>query len=207
MADRTVTYILRTLLALTTVGLTVAAAGHLIGGRPAAAAFVAAYLAWVLSEARITVGSPTRSAAETRTVVPYATARVATALTAAYSDPAVHQGFGVVLVGVFVAGVALRAWAIHELGVRYSHRVVRIGEGGLVSSGPYRALRHPAYAGMMLANLGFVGYFASLASVAALTVLIAAVVWRIGIEEDVLTESAQYRAFAATRCRIVPGLW
>ena len=207
MTDRVAVYILRTLLALTAVGLTIAVAAHLVGGRLGAAAFVAAYLVWVLSEARITVGTPIQSAAETRTLVPYAVARVTTALTAAYSAPAVPGKFGIVLAGVFVAGVTLRAWAIHEFGFQYSHRVVRISEGGLISSGPYRVLRHPAYAGMLLANIGFAGYFSSPASIAALTVLVAAVLWRIRIEEDILTESPQYRAFANTRCRIVPGVW
>jgi protein-S-isoprenylcysteine O-methyltransferase Ste14 len=60
---------------------------------------------------------------------------------------------------------------------------------------------------MLLANIGFVGFFASPASIAALALLIAAVLWRIRVEEDVLTESPQYRAFAETRCRIVPGVW
>lgn len=207
MTDRVAMYILRTLLALSTIGLTIAVAAHLAGGRLAAAAFAAAYLAWMLSEARITVGTPTQSAAESRTLVPYAAARVTAALTATYSAPAVPDRFGIVLAGVFAAGVTLRASAIHELGVRYSHRVVRLSEGGLVSSGPYRVLRHPAYTGMLLANIGFVGYFSSPASIAALTLLVAAVLWRIKIEEDILTESPQYRAFANTRRRFVPGVW
>jgi len=205
MTDRVTMYILRTLLALTAIGLTIAAAAHLVAGHFAAAAFVAAYLVWLLSEARITIGTPTQSAAETRTLVPYALARVTTALTAAYSAPAVPDKFGVALAGVFVAGVTLRAWAIHELGVQYSHRVVRISE--LISSGPYRVMRHPAYAGMLLANIGFAVYFSSPASIGALTVLVAAVLWRIRTEEDILGESPQYRAFANTRCRIVPGVW
>jgi len=207
MTDRVAVYVLRTLLALTAIGLAIAVAAHLVGGRIAAAAFVAAYLVWVLSEARITVGTPTQSAAETRTLVPYAVARVTTALAAAYSTPAVPDKFGVVLAGVFVAGVTLRAWAIHEFGVQYSHRVVRISEGGLISSGPYRVLRHPAYAGMLLGNIGFAGFFASPASIAALTLLITAVLWRIRVEEDVLVESPGYREFASTRRRILPGVW
>jgi protein-S-isoprenylcysteine O-methyltransferase Ste14 len=207
MTDRLATHILRNLLVLTIFGLTVAVAAHLAGRCPGAAAFVAAYLVWVLSEARITVGTPTQSPAETRTLVPYGLARVATALTAAYSAPAAPDRFGIVLVGVFVAGVTIRAWAIHELGLQYSHRVVRLSEGGLVASGPYRVLRHPAYAGMLLANIGFVGYFLSPASIAALSLLVAAVLWRIRVEEDILIESPQYRAFAQTRCRIVPGVW
>jgi len=207
MADRLTTYVLRTLLALTCVALAGAATAHAAGGRFAAATFVIAYLIWMLSEARITVGTTDQSPAENRTLVPYAAARVTTALTAAYSEPAVSEKVGIVLAGVFLAGVTLRAWAIHELGVKYSHRVVRISESDLTSSGPYRVLRHPAYTGMLLANIGFAGYFANPASIAALTLLVAAILWRIRVEEDVLIESPRYREFASTRCRILPGVW
>ena len=207
MADRLTTYVLRTLLALIVVALAGAVAAHAIGGRFAAATFVVAYLVWVLSEARVTVGTPSQSAAENRTLVPYAATRVATALTAAYSEPVVSADVGIVLAGVFLAGVTLRAWAIHELGAQYSHRVVRISESGLICSGPYRVLRHPAYAGMLLANIGFVSYFASPASIAALTLLAAAILWRIRVEEGVLISSPGYREFASIRRRILPGVW
>ena len=85
--------------------------------------------------------------------------------------------------------------------------MIRISENDLISSGPYRVLRHPAYAGMLLANVGFVGYFANPASVAALALLIAAILWRIRVEEDVLVESPGYREFASTRSRMLPGVW
>ena len=182
MADRLTTYVLRALLALTVAALAGAAAAQATGGRYAAATFVVAYLAWVLSEVRITVGTPNRSPAETRTL-------------------------GIALAGVVRAGVTIRTSAIHQLGVHYSHRVVRISESDLTSSGPYRVLRHPAYAGMLLANIGFAGYFANPASIAALTLLVAAILWRIRVEEDVLVESPGYREFASTRCRILPGVW
>lgn len=207
LADRLTTYFLRTLLALTAVALAGAAVEHVIGGRFAAAAFVVAYLGWALSESRITVGTPSQSTAENRTLVPYAAARVTTALVAAYAQPAVSGEVGVVMAGVFLAGAALRAWAIHELGAAYSHRVVPISESGLICSGPYRVLRHPAYAGMLLANIGFVGYFASPASIAALALLAAAILWRIRVEEGVLVRSPEYREFASIRRRILPGVW
>jgi protein-S-isoprenylcysteine O-methyltransferase Ste14 len=207
LADRLTTYILRTLLVLTAVALAGAVAAHVFGGCFAGAAFVVAYLGWALSEARITVGTPSQSAAENRTLVPYAAARVTTALAAAYAQPAVSEEVGVVLAGVFLAGVTLRAWAIHELGAAYSHRVVPISESGLVCSGPYRVLRHPAYGGMLLANIGFVGYFASPASIAALALLAAAILWRIRVEEGVLVGSPEYREFASIRRRILPGVW
>jgi protein-S-isoprenylcysteine O-methyltransferase Ste14 len=205
--DRLITYVLRTLLAVGVVALAGAVATHAIGGRFGAATYVVVYLAWALSEARITVGTPSQSAAENRTLVPYAAARVTTALTAAYSEPVVSVDVGIVLAGVFLAGVTLRAWAIRELGARYSHRVVRISESGLVCSGPYRVLRHPAYAGMLLANIGFVSYFASPASIVALTLLAATILWRIRVEEAVLVRSPGYREFASTRRRFVPGVW
>jgi protein-S-isoprenylcysteine O-methyltransferase Ste14 len=207
VADWLTTYLLRTLLALAVVALAGAVATHVIGGRFAAAAFVVAYLVWVLSEARISVGTPTHSAAENRTLVPYAAARVTMALAAAYSEPVVSGGVGIVLAGVFLAGATLRAWAIHELGAAYSHRVVPISENGLICSGPYRVLRHPAYAGMLLANIGFVGYFASPLSIAALALLAAAILWRIRVEEGVLVRSPEYREFAGIRRRILPGVW
>jgi protein-S-isoprenylcysteine O-methyltransferase Ste14 len=206
-ADRLTTHFLRVALVLAAIGLVGAAATHAAEGRFAAAAFVGAYLVWLLSEGRITTGVPSQSAAEHRTLVPYAAARIATALVAAYAAPAVPGRVGLVLVGVFLAGVVLRAWAIHELGAAYSHRVAPIPGGRPVSSGPYRVLRHPAYAGMLLANLGFVGYFATPAGVAALALLVAAVLWRIRVEEDVLTRSSEYLEFARDRRRIVPGVW
>lgn len=206
-ADRLTTYVLRTLFALIVVALAGAVAAQAIGGRIAAATFVVAYLAWVLSETPTTIGTPSESAAENRTLVPYATARVSTALAAAYSLPVVSVQVCIVLAGLFLAGVTLRAWAIHELGARYSHRVVRISENGLVCSGPYRVLRHPAYAGMLLANTAFVSYFASPASIAALALLAAAITWRIMVEESVLKKSAEYREFASARRRLLPGVW
>lgn len=201
------TYFLRSLLALAVVALAGAVALQVISGRFAAAAYAVAYLVWVLSEARITVGSPRQSAAERRTLLPYAGARVATALAAAYSEPVVSAEVGIVFAAIFLGGVTLRAWAIRELGAQYSHRVLRISEGGLIRSGPYRALRHPAYTGMLLANIGFVSYFASPASLAALALLAAAIFWRIRVEERVLFESPEYREFASIRHRIVPGVW
>lgn len=207
LADRLTTYYLRLVLALTVVALAGAVPAHVLGGRFAAAGFVIAYLLWMLSEARISAGTPTQSAAENRTLVCYAGARVTTALTAAYTDPVVSVEVGIVLAGVFLAGVTLRAWAIRELGSRYSHRVVRISDSDVICSGPYRVLRHPAYARMLLANAGFVGYFVSPASIAGLALLAAAILWRIRTEEGVLLRTPEYREFASIRRRLLPGVW
>lgn len=50
---------------------------------------------------------------------------------------------------VFIAGKALKAWAIASLGTRWTYRVLVIPNAPLVARGPYRFLRHPNYAGVV----------------------------------------------------------
>ena len=51
-------------------------------------------------------------------------------------------GLGLLTFGV---AKALKAWAIAALGPRWTFRVLVPPEGTLVSSGPYRLMRHPNY--------------------------------------------------------------
>jgi protein-S-isoprenylcysteine O-methyltransferase Ste14 len=54
------------------------------------------------------------------------------------------------------AGVAIAFWARWHLGANWSG-VVTLKEGHeLIRSGPYRAIRHPIYTGILLALLGTV---------------------------------------------------
>lgn len=46
---------------------------------------------------------------------------------------------------IFTAAKALKFWAIASLGVRWSFKVLVLPDAPLVSSGPYRVLRHPNY--------------------------------------------------------------
>lgn len=67
-------------------------------------------------------------------------------------SPAIGAGWAPVIAGeaFFVAGLALRLWAVVTLGrffkvtvsIQDHHRVIR--------SGPYRVLRHPSYTGLLL---------------------------------------------------------
>ncbi len=89
-----------------------------------------------------------------------------------------------------------------EIEVRSDHRIV--------STGPYRWLRHPSYTGVLLALLGFsLGQANWLSLVAGIALPVAAYVWRIESEEaalfDVLGEA--YRGYAAHRKRLIPGIY
>jgi len=50
---------------------------------------------------------------------------------------------------VFVAGKALKMWAIRTLGPRWTYRVLVLPDAPLVREGPYTRLRHPNYVGVL----------------------------------------------------------
>ncbi|MBO2457844.1 methyltransferase family protein [Actinomadura violacea] len=108
---------------------------------------------------------------------------------------------------VFVAGAALRRSAIRTLGRFYSHHVMRQYGHRVVTGGVYRAVRHPAYAGMLLANLAFTCFFLTPLGAAAFALLVAAVAWRIRVEERALWDVPGYPPYAAGRARVLPKAW
>jgi protein-S-isoprenylcysteine O-methyltransferase Ste14 len=114
---------------------------------------------------------------------------------------------GVVLMA---AGVVLRQWSVALLG-RFFTTDVRLHEGQtVVDTGPYRRLRHPSYTGMLLTFLGLGLALGNWAALLALVVLPAiGLVVRIRSEERVLLAGLgePYRRFAASRKRLIPGVW
>lgn len=126
---------------------------------------------------------------------------------AAIGHDAIAFGAGMVML---VVGAALRVWSFVELGPYFTFTVTASNDQPVVARGPYRVLRHPGYAGGLLATVGIAvlyGNWVSLATVAVLWLTL--VVWRIRIEERALltTLDGRYRSYAATRKRLVPLIW
>jgi protein-S-isoprenylcysteine O-methyltransferase Ste14 len=113
-------------------------------------------------------------------------------------------------IGLIWSGVVLRLWAVFTLG-KYFRFTVHIHEDHrLVTSGPYRVLRHPAYSGGLLTIAGIglaMGNWISPAG--AFLCLFFAYGWRIVVEEAALR--AEFgEAFEAHRKRtwaVIPLLW
>lgn len=107
-------------------------------------------------------------------------------------------------------GLALRWWSFLTLG-RYFTVVLKVSaDQVVVERGPYRFLRHPSYTGLLMALLGFgliLGNWAGL--LASFVLILAAVIYRIRIEERTLFQALgdPYRRFAANRARLVPFVW
>ena len=85
---------------------------------------------------------------------------------------------------------------------------VRPALRGLVTSGPYRSVRHPMYLSYVVADIGY--NLQEWNSVTLLLVLIgwASLVYRIHAEERVLSQHAEWPAYVGlVRYRLFPGLW
>ena len=174
--------------------------------------FASLYLGWLLIESGISKNELKQGnkTSDFGTCELYAMGQAAVFLsalwfTSAWESPKLFHVIGFTL---FLIGIAYRLWAIKTLGKYYSHIVREIDEHKIVDSGPYRHIRHPAYAGMILANFGVIIFFFNLITlILFLLVLIPAIILRIIIEEKTLFKIGGYVKFAQNRQRLIPGIW
>jgi protein-S-isoprenylcysteine O-methyltransferase Ste14 len=112
--------------------------------------------------------------------------------------------------GLLFAGITIRWTAIHALGVFFTGRV-QIREGHtLLRTGLYSRLRHPAYAGSLLAYFGLGLAFSNWWTLACSVLpYLVALGYRIHVEEAALQEAfgPAYAQYARTTKRIVPWVY
>jgi protein-S-isoprenylcysteine O-methyltransferase Ste14 len=111
---------------------------------------------------------------------------------------------------VFGSGLALRAWAVRELGRFFKFTVVVQADHQVVDTGPYRLIRHPSYTGLLMIELGLGIALGTWLSIPAclLPPLIAFAI-RLLSEERVLARELgePYREYMTRTRRLVPGVW
>lgn len=84
------------------------------------------------------------------------------------------------------------------------------GDQPVISSGPYRVIRHPGYAGILLAVIGLGLFIGNWLSFVSLTIAIGCgLMFRIRVEERALLQNLgdDYREYAATHKQLVPFVW
>jgi protein-S-isoprenylcysteine O-methyltransferase Ste14 len=122
----------------------------------------------------------------------------------------VRWGFFAVGIGLMWAGIVVRQWSITVLG-RFFTVDIRVQPGQpVIDRGPYRWVRHPSYSGMILTFVGMglaLGNWLSLALLAVVPT--AGLIIRIRVEEQALLDALgePYQRYAASRGRLVPGVW
>ena len=104
--------------------------------------------------------------------------------------------------------VALLAWARLTLGQRSLHAAANPTAGGLVTTGPYRYIRHPIYTAVCL--FGWTGILMHWSPLNALlgALLLAGAVGRMLCEERLIMDVyPEYREYAQTTKRMLPYIF
>ncbi len=101
-----------------------------------------------------------------------------------------------------ILGLLLALWALWVIGRAFG---IAPADRGLIISGPYHWLRHPAYAGEILNALGYVLANARTWNWALMVVMALCLAARIVVEERLIDG---YNVYAeGVRWRIIPGIW
>jgi protein-S-isoprenylcysteine O-methyltransferase Ste14 len=116
--------------------------------------------------------------------------------------------FGVMAIGVQVASTLLMLWARLSLGRRSFHAAADATEGGLVTWGPYRYLRHPIYAAVLyFLWAGVLTHLSIINGLSGALVTVGLAV-RMRAEERLVAERyPEYAVYAAHTKRIVPFIF
>lgn len=122
------------------------------------------------------------------------------------------RGTGMQVAGwiLLILGSVLFIWARRALGKYYSGHVSVVEGQPLVQSGPYRFIRHPAYAGYVFIALGITLGYSSLAGFIVIpSLLIPSVIQRLTVEDKMLAGyfGERFREYAKKTARLIPGIW
>jgi protein-S-isoprenylcysteine O-methyltransferase Ste14 len=117
---------------------------------------------------------------------------------------------GVIGLALDLVGVGVAIWARLTLGTNWAGMVMTIKQDHeLVQSGPYAIVRHPIYAGFLLAMAGTALTIGTLASYLGLLLGFVALMIRVSIEENLMR--AQFReaheAYRRHTSKLIPFVW
>jgi protein-S-isoprenylcysteine O-methyltransferase Ste14 len=109
-----------------------------------------------------------------------------------------------------VAGITIRWTAVYTLGKYFTGTVLIKTDHRLIRTGLYKHLRHPAYAGALLAHLGIGLSFSNWFTLGFSSIpFIVAALYRMRVEEAALADTfgSEYLNYAKTAKRVIPRLY
>jgi len=118
-------------------------------------------------------------------------------------------GLALVALALVLAGLLVAYWARLHLGRNWSGEVmVKVGHT-LITSGPYRWVRHPIYAGMTLALIGTALASGALYGVIGFGLILFGFLVRVRQEEALMraTFPGEYIEYSRHTARLIPGVY
>ena len=115
---------------------------------------------------------------------------------------------GASMLAIFIAANIVRWWVIRALGQHWNVQVMDSTSLGVITSGPFRYVRHPNYAAVFAEMLALPLIHTAWVTAIVGTVAHAIVLTqRLSTEERVLFANPEYRAAMAGKPRFIPGLF
>jgi methyltransferase len=112
------------------------------------------------------------------------------------------------MLALFIASNLMRFWVIRTLGDLWNVQVMDSTRIGVVTTGPFRFVRHPNYTGVMLEMISLPLIHTAWTTAIVTTLAYAfALSMRIRAEEGVLMANPEYRAAMGHKPRFLPGLF
>ena len=121
------------------------------------------------------------------------------------NGPELAAGFTLILLGMM-----LRQWTARTMGKEFLVRLDLQPEHRLVDSGPFRTIRHPSYAALLLVAIGTATMLESwLALMVTLGLWLPVVILRVQREEQLLSSrfGQVYEAYRRRTHRLIPGVY
>jgi protein-S-isoprenylcysteine O-methyltransferase Ste14 len=109
-------------------------------------------------------------------------------------------------VGLEIVGLYLGAWAIYTMKLRNLRIAPEVARGTrLVTTGPYRFIRHPMYSAVLLITVALALSHLTIARLTVWTVLLAVLLAKLQHEEVLLAKRfREYTAYQRRTKRLVP---
>lgn len=110
---------------------------------------------------------------------------------------------------LFATGIGLQAASMRALGTSFTVRLGVEPQQRLVTSGPYRLVRHPAYLSYIVSVTGIGLALSSLIALAVAALMVPFLLWRTRAEERMLLAEfgEEYREYVRRSRRLVPWVY
>jgi methyltransferase len=135
-------------------------------------------------------------------------ALIAAAAEVVFLAPRFRPALGIPATVLFLLANALRWWVIRTLAVRWNVQVMSAVAQGVVSTGPYRWIRHPNYLAVFVEMVSLplihTAWRSAIFVAVSTTLALAA---RLRVEERVLLADPVYLREMGHKARFVPGLF